>query len=407
MRAWEGSSEFQGRTRREGESIAGVRPKAQTCAGNRPAAHQRRDRLAHGRRGLDAVAALRRRPEEAGQLGIGAAHQVAVGHEGAQPRPNAGGAADRERGHALDPVYGGGDVEFLGLHVVRRHRVGVGRRAEQHAGVGLEVPVFLDAGRQRPGGAGHAFGRREDEGRAALGLQADRSRAGERADRVGPGACGVQHQRRLERVRSGLHLPHVALAAKRGDRRIEQQRAAGAADAAKKSLVDGVHVHVGRVGLVDGADHLLAAQHRHEGAGLGRIEQAAARRDRLQHRPVFMQRRLLAVARHHHGAARAEQRVFGESFGRLLEEGAAGHREGAHLRRAVALHEERGRAAGGMEARLRLLLDEQHLQVRREEEARRRAGDAGADDDAVGGAGHACDPSKQILRIRKTLSRRR
>ena len=61
-------------------------------------------------------------------------------------------------------------------------------------------------------------------------------------------------------------------------------------------------------------------------------------------------------ARHHHGAARAEQRVLGEALRRLLEEGAAGHREGAHLRRAVALHEERGRAAGGVKARLRLLL---------------------------------------------------
>jgi hypothetical protein len=89
-------------------------------------------------------------------------------------------------------------------------------------------------------------------------------------------------------------------------------------------------------------------------------------------------------ARDHHRAARREQRVLREACGRVLQEGAACHGEGAHLRRAVAFHEERGRAAGGVVAGLRLALEQDHARMRGQPVGRRSPRDAAADHEEVG-----------------------
>ena len=80
----------------------------------------------------------------------------------------------------------------------------------------------------------------------------------------------------------------------------------------------------------------------------------------------------------------------GEAGRRMLEEAPARHRQRAHLRRAVALDEERRRAPGRVVARLRLALEEDDLAARRQRVADRGGGDAGADDEEIrtGIAGH-------------------
>jgi hypothetical protein len=159
----------------------GREPEARDALGQRQPACQCGAGLAHGGRGLDAVAALRRHPEEAGRTGLEAADQVAVGHEGAQAGPGARGAADGQRGRLLDAVHGDGDVHLLGLDVLRLDRVGIGRRAEQHAGVGLDVPALVGTEHHGPVRHALALGRREDEGRAAARLDAQRRHARQRA----------------------------------------------------------------------------------------------------------------------------------------------------------------------------------------------------------------------------------
>ena len=62
------------------------------------------------------------------------------------------------------PVNAQGDVQLFGLHVLRLRRVGVGRRAQQQAGVGLDVPGFVDAADTRPVVHRQPRRRREDEG---------------------------------------------------------------------------------------------------------------------------------------------------------------------------------------------------------------------------------------------------
>jgi hypothetical protein len=354
----------------------------------RVAAHQRRAGFAHRGRGLDPVAALRGDPEEGGRLRVPAADQVAVGHERAQAGPGARGTADAERGHRLDPVDRQRDVEFFGLHVVRVHRVHVGGRAEEHAGIGLDVPVFRDAGRHRPRGRGRVRRRGEDEGGTALGLQADARGTGDGTDRIRPGTRGVDHDRRLARLPARFDRPDRPVPPQCADLRVVHDLAAMRAHAAQEALVDGMHVHVGSIRFVDGAQHAIGAQHRREFERLRRVEQAATRRDRPQDVPVALQLRFLPVGGDHHRAARADQRVLAEPRGRALEERAARHGECAHLRRAVAFHEERGGAARGVVARLRLPLQQQHAAVRREEVADGRAGDAGTHHEKVGIEGH-------------------
>src|SRR5437867_12819691 len=61
-------------------------------------AQQRRGQLGGGRGGLDAVAALACKPEQAIALAVPADHQLAIGREGPQPRPGVAWAADREGG---------------------------------------------------------------------------------------------------------------------------------------------------------------------------------------------------------------------------------------------------------------------------------------------------------------------
>jgi hypothetical protein len=236
---------------------------------------QRGARFAHRRRRLDAVAALRGDPEEAGRIGREAADQVAVGDERAQPSP-AAARPHRERRRHFDAIDRQRDVEVFGLHVLRRHRIGVRRRAEQEAGVGLDVPALVDAAEERPmRGVDIARGR-EGEDAAALRHQADRRDTGERGDGVAPGARGVHQHRRAVADAARVDLPATAVVTcDLDDVGVADDRAALAPDAAQVAVVEPVHVDVGGVGLEHRAENPLAAQRRHDLARAVGVEQSA------------------------------------------------------------------------------------------------------------------------------------
>ena len=99
---------------------------------------------------LDAVAALRREPEETFYLIVPADDRRAVGHEAAQPRPFVGHALHLERGRALDPLEPDSHVDLFGLGIGRRTAGGVRGRDEQATGVGLEVELLADVIDERP-----------------------------------------------------------------------------------------------------------------------------------------------------------------------------------------------------------------------------------------------------------------
>ncbi|MOA41812.1 hypothetical protein D3C78_1638140 [compost metagenome] len=110
----------------------------------------RAGQLRHAGRGLDAITALGRQPEEAFAVIVPADHQIAVGDERAQAGPAVSWAADGQGGGGFDVVDPGGDVQLFGHHVLWRDGIGVGRRAQQLAGVRFEVKAFVDADHRRP-----------------------------------------------------------------------------------------------------------------------------------------------------------------------------------------------------------------------------------------------------------------
>ena len=217
--------------------------------------------------GLDAVAALRRQPEEGRRGLVPANHEVAVAHEGAQAGPGVLGAPYRQRGGFLDAVDAGGHVQFLRRHVVRLDRIRVGRRAEQLTCVGLEVIAFVDAHHRRPGGEIHVGRAVEGEGGAAAGLQADRRGGAQRGHVIGPGAGRVDDGARAQRGAVGQRQrPDAVGMAGRAQLGIGAQGGAARPHAAQKALVQAVHVDVARVRLLQRAAQLLGAQAGHAAA---------------------------------------------------------------------------------------------------------------------------------------------
>jgi hypothetical protein len=122
----------------------------------------------------------------------------------------------------------------------------------------------------------------------------------------------------------------------------------------------------------------------------------------LHHLPERRELCVLARRGDQQRAARRQDRPVGEAGRRRFEEGAAGERQRAHLRRAVAFHEERRRAPGRVVAGLALALEDDDAAVGRQEVADRCAGDAGTDDQEVAVAarrGH-----RRILRAKDAIA---
>ncbi len=147
--------------------------------------------------------------------------------------------------------------------------------------------------------------------------------------------------------------------------------------------MDGVHVHVGGVGLVHGAQHLFRPQHGHALAGFLGAQQARIGRDGAQYLPVRFEQGQLPRAGDHERAARRQQRMRGKARRRILQEGAACHRQRAYLRGAVAFHEQRRRAAGRVVAGLRFALEHDDAAMRCQPVRDGRTGNAAPDDEEV------------------------
>jgi hypothetical protein len=100
---------------------------------------------------------------------------------------------------------------------------------------------------------------------------------------------------------------------------------------------------------------------------------------------VGVELRLLARRAEHEGAARRQQRVFAKAGRRAAEEVEAGAGQGAHLRRAVALHEQGRRTPAAVVTRLRLAFQHDDTRALGQPVGDRRPADACADDDEICG----------------------
>ncbi len=216
-----------------------------------------------------------------------------------------------------------------------------------------------------------------------LGERPSGARPARRRDLIGPGAGGVDNDRGGELARAGGGGPETRLAPQARDAGVGSEPAAAAAQAGDVALVQGGDVDIHRAGFVESGDAGLRPQHRHaradlvagepgERAGLRRLG-----RERIQPRP-------LGLAGDEERAARAKQRRLAKALRRRGQEGPARAAQRPDDGVAVGLGEQRRRAAGGVEARLRLLLQHDHAVLACQLVRRRRAGHPGADHKDVG-----------------------
>ncbi|MNF87500.1 hypothetical protein D3C84_699680 [compost metagenome] len=230
----------------------------------------------------------------------------------------------------------------------------------------------------------HAFGAGKDEGRAALGLQAQRPGAGHFTDLVGPGAGGVDDDWRAEGLVLGLHLPQAcAITGQAQDFAVGMDFALVTADSPQVTLMQGIGVDVAGGRIVDRAVDFFPAQDRHERAGLVGAEQLHLGDRGFGAQVLFVQLGRVTGEVHGHLAARGQQWVFAETGRRGVEEIPAGLGQRPNLRRAIGGGVQRRRPAGGVIGRMGFALEHDHPCVLRQPETGGSAGYSAADDDEV------------------------
>ena len=320
-----------------------------------------RGRRARGR--LNAIAALAREPEKAFPLRIPADHEIAVGREAAQAGPDVVRTANAQTGNGFDRMNAHRHVELFGHHVMRGHRIGVGGRAQQLTGVGLEIKALVHADHHRPCMRIDTLGRLERECRAALGLNVQGLGTTDLRHRIGPRARGVDHGARLDHIATRQRQrPHTGRRIALGTQqlRVAPQDRTLLAHTAQKALVQLRHIDVGGGTVLHRTDDLVQLQHRHQLLGtLGA--------DHLGTQPVLqirgqrgVQQVLLPFLTDIQHIARRQQLIGTEAFWRMHVEVSTGTRERTNLVRPIALHEHRRRATRGVITRLRFALQHDH-----------------------------------------------
>ena len=270
-------------------------------------------------------------------------------------------AADLQRGGLCDVPDAGGNVQLLGHHVVRGNRVGIGGRAQQLSGIGLDVPVFVGADDGGPVRGVHAIGGREGEGAAALGCDPYGGGAGHGCNLVHPGACGVDDDFGANAQALGQgEVPEVVDAGNAFHGRVAPQVAAALAQAADIALVQAVHVDIARTAIQKTVYQYIGVENGHQGLellgtqalGIGGVDDGLC--------IGGIDQLFLRGGAHIEHAAWREDGRFGKACGRRVIEGAAGAGQSLNLGRAVMLFKQRGRAAGGVIAGLGFALQHQH-----------------------------------------------
>jgi hypothetical protein len=104
-----------------------------------------------------------------------------------------------------------------------------------------------------------------------------------------------------------------------GNACVRHENAATGTELTKISLMQGMDVDIGRVGLEDGGGRIAVAQQWANSPGFVRVDQARISRDigQCEERGQFCQ---LIVSGDVERSARAHERVLGETFGRRIKE---------------------------------------------------------------------------------------
>ena len=244
--------------------------------------------------------------------------------------------------------------------------------------------------------------RRQDRRRPPHRHQPDRRHPGHAGDHVGPGTGGIHQHRRLEHSGPGLDPPDTAGPGDPFGPGIRDDPAAMGPQPAREALQQAVDIDVAGVALQSRGPDQIAAEHRHQGDRLVRSQ--AFHPGALGE--MALEGRKLVLGRHQHLAARRQQRSVDEVRG--VELRSADGVERAQGGVAVVGDEDRRRPAGGVVADRRLALQHDHPGIGCQPGGGGDPGDAAADHQDVGGAGHAApdcfSPGRAVQSSGRTLT---
>ena len=330
------------RDSRRGCEIGQVEPRPRRRrAAARPRAPRRRRGRAPARSGCRSRPARRTRRSPADARSNPTTGERSA-DEVAQPGPLRADVPDVERGRGVDRLDRPGDLQFVGAGVTGLLRRLVRRRAEQPPGVGLDVVGVVDVADRRADRAGR---RVDHERRAPQRLQADRRRAEPLRDDVGPRAGRIDDDRRR---------PHGALrpAACHRRRPAPTHRSTGGAGCGPvpPALAQAAQVELVQRRARRSPSHRVPAPPappRPGAAAAARVQLSSASSS-CDVRDEYPYRAYSCSAASSRPGRRDVQHRQRRQHAALLEEGAAGRRQGADRRPAVALQEHRRRAAGGV-----------------------------------------------------------
>jgi hypothetical protein len=289
---------------------------------------------------------------------------------------------DSHAGGVLESIHRDGDIDVVGKCIARRHRIFVGWRQQELARVRLEIELFLDVDDHRPASAVVPGRCRNQHGRPAQRLQADRPHTGLLRNQVGPGTGGVHEHGRRKYSSARVHLPYVADALDPGLAGTRDELHTCMPALPQVTEVDRCNVHVVTGFVEQAARDPAVTEQRALVTSLGRIERSKVARDliRIQHR---LEQKNPGRVSDEQGATRTEQPRVGKSTRGLLEKMAACPGQRSNRLIAVAFEEHRRRPPGGMQSRLVLCLEQDHATTRCQFGSDGSAGHARAQHDDV------------------------
>ncbi|MDO8324009.1 MAG: hypothetical protein Q7T23_13820 [Phenylobacterium sp.] len=264
-------------------------------------------------------------------------------------------------GHIMEAQHGAGDVQLVGGRVTGWARRLIGRGDQQPPAEGAEVEALVDILHHRPVMEADLAGRVDQDGGPQPWRQAYRRKPGGLGGFVGPGARGVDQDRRQERGLAGPHAPPRALAIDLRPARVGEDDGAGLLRPAHHAAVQPRHVEVSRLGLQQGGGDSLWPQDRRPPQGPLTAKPAQGGDPSAPAGEVVQAVGLVGAGDVQH-RPRAQQ-APGEAARRALEEPAAGGGQGPDRRAGIGGDVHRRRAASGVVAELRLLLHQGHPEL--------------------------------------------
>src|SRR6516165_6217189 len=232
---------------------------------HRFAPRERRGELRAGGGALYSIATLARAPEEPRHRRVVADHRLAVGREGAQPRPAVPDAPKLDVEDAFDALDGQRDGQIIRIRIPRREGFLVRRRDQKTRRIGLEVELFIDIEYRGPATDLYAARGIDERRSPAQRPEPQRCRATGGGELIRPRACGIDEDGCAKAFALYVHLPTRTVAPRGATTGADVHSHAERLGLAQIALQERGDIDVMRVRLVEARRRITGPQARDHG----------------------------------------------------------------------------------------------------------------------------------------------